>query len=221
MEQKQIATVIDKTGRRGILGEAVADAETGSDFTTVQLENGQSILVLTNMLIAREDGSYYLPLDLEELAQQRRQRTTLADQTGQTGAQASEEIILPLSEEQLTVGKREVQSGLVRIHTHVVEREETAQATLMRERVEVERVPINQFVSAASGPREEGDVLIVPVYEEQLVVEKRLVLKEELHIRRIRASEEWSEPVTLRREEVEIERVAGADTTVQENTSHE
>ena len=82
-------------------------------------------------------------------------------------------------------------------------------------------MPINQFVSAASGPREEGDVLIVPVYEEQLVVEKRLVLKEELHIRRIRASEEWSEPVTLRREEVEIERVAGADTTVQENTSHE
>ena len=207
MEHQQSLMVVDKAGRRGTLGEVVADAETGSDFTNVQLENGQSILVLTTMLIAREDGSYYVPLDLEELAQQRQQRTPLASQAG---VKASEELVLPLSEEQLMVGKRAVESGLVRIHTHVVEREELAQATLMREHVEIERVPINQIVASASAPREEGDVMIVPVYEEQLVVEKRLVLKEELHIRRTRTTEEWSESVTLRREEVEVERLPGA-----------
>ena len=46
--------------------------------------------------------------------------------------------------------------------------------------------------------RTEGDVLIIPVLEEVLVVEKRLVLKEELHVRRLVSEENVEIPVTVR-----------------------
>ena len=56
--------------------------------------------------------------------------------------------------------------------------------TCSEETVEVTRVPIDKVVETAPEIRTDGDVTIVPVLEEVLVVEKRLVLKEELHIRR-------------------------------------
>ena len=56
--------------------------------------------------------------------------------------------------------------------------------------------------------REEGDTTIIPVIEEVLVVEKRLFLKEEIRIRRTQTTQLHEETVTLRREEVVIERDA-------------
>jgi stress response protein YsnF len=55
--------------------------------------------------------------------------------------------------------------------------------------------------------RTEGDVTILPILEEVLVVEKRLVLKEELHIRRHLARENVEVPVTLRKERAVVERL--------------
>ena len=52
----------------------------------------------------------------------------------------------------------------------------------------------------------DGDVLIVPVIEEMLVVEKRLVLKEELHIRKQRRTEQIEEPITVRSMRAVVER---------------
>jgi stress response protein YsnF len=54
--------------------------------------------------------------------------------------------------------------------------------------------------------RQEGDVTIYPVLEEVLVVEKRLVLKEEVHVRRVVTQTEVSQPVMLRRQYADIER---------------
>jgi stress response protein YsnF len=50
----------------------------------------------------------------------------------------------------------------------------------------VERVPVNRLVETEPQTRQEGDVTIIPIIEEVLVVEKRLLLKEEIHIRRTR-----------------------------------
>jgi stress response protein YsnF len=70
---------------------------------------------------------------------------------------------------------------------------------------------VDRVVSEAPAVRTEGDVTIVPVLEEVLFVEKRLVLKEELHIRRTATTETVEVPVTLRRQRAVIERVdAGA-----------
>ncbi len=115
--------------------------------------------------------------------------------------------VIPLVEEELRVDKRTTTTGKVRVRTVVDTVEEVARADLEEERVEVTRVPVGREVQAAPAVRKEGDVTIVPVLEEVLVVETRLVLKEELHIRRHLARENVEVPVTLRKERAVVERL--------------
>ena len=119
---------------------------------------------------------------------------------------------IALVAEEARINKREVVTGRVRIRTRVEEAEETVRGTLDEEVVEVERVPVDRIVDAAPAVRQDGDVTIIPVMEEVLVVEKRLVLKEELHVRRRRTQESVEVPVTLRRERVEVERLPADET---------
>jgi uncharacterized protein (TIGR02271 family) len=126
------------------------------------------------------------------------------------GAPGGDEII-ELAEEQLRVSKREVERGRVVVRTRVEEREELAEAALRQEDVTVERVPIGRMIEAAPPIREEDGVLIVPVLEERLVVMTELVLKEEIRITKKSRTEIVREPVRLRSERVEIERLQGRD----------
>ena len=75
-------------------------------------------------------------------------------------------------------------TGGVRLVKKVTEHEETVDLPLLRADVQVERVPINRVVLEAPPSRQEGDTLIVPILEEVLVTEKRLMLKEEVRITR-------------------------------------
>ena len=115
--------------------------------------------------------------------------------------------VVPLVEEELRVSKQQVVKGRVRVRTVVDTVEEVAREALQSEAVEVTRVPIDQEVTEAPAVRTEGDVTIVPVLKEVLVVEKRLVLKEELHLRRKVETETFEAPVTLRKQRVEVERL--------------
>jgi uncharacterized protein (TIGR02271 family) len=118
-----------------------------------------------------------------------------------------QEEAIPLVEEELHVEKRTGATGKVRVRTVVDTVEEVARAELTEERVEVTRVPVNREVEVAPTVRTEGDVTILPVLEEVLVVEKRLVLKEELHIRRHLARETTEVPITLRKQRAVVERL--------------
>ena len=119
--------------------------------------------------------------------------------------------VIPLAEERLRVEKREVERGRVVVRKRVETREQVAEAVLHREELSVERVPLGVPVDVPPPIREEGDVLIVPVVEEQLVVRTRLVLKEELRITRHRRAETLREPVRLRAEVAEVAREPGRD----------
>jgi uncharacterized protein (TIGR02271 family) len=123
---------------------------------------------------------------------------------------------IPLMEEELRVEKVGIATGKVRITTVVDVTEEMARACLEEETVDVERVPIGREVDVAPSMRTEGDVVIFPVVEEILIVEKRLVLKEELHIRRRVTHENVEVPVTLRKERAVVERVAEGRTVPQD-----
>ena len=118
---------------------------------------------------------------------------------------------IELVEERLEVAKRAVERGRVVVRKHVDTREEIAEAVLYQDELTVERVPLGVPVDVAPPVREEGDVLIVPVLEEQLVIQTRLILKEELRITRHRRSETFREPVHLRAERVEVVREGGRD----------
>ena len=121
--------------------------------------------------------------------------------------QPEREEMIPLVEEQIDVSKRETERGRVVIRTHIEEREERAELDLHQEEVSVERVPVGRPVETAPPVREEDGVLIVPVLEEQLVIQTRLILKEEIRITRKSHTERVSEPVRLRAERAEVVRL--------------
>lgn len=127
-----------------------------------------------------------------------------------TPAGAARETV-PVAREELEVGKRAVETARVRIRKLVRSREATVDERLLREEVDVQRVPVNRVIDAPVEPHYEGDVLVVPVMEERLVVEKRLVLAEELRVRVRRSERPHHERVVLRSEEPVVERepVAG------------
>jgi uncharacterized protein (TIGR02271 family) len=117
------------------------------------------------------------------------------------------EVKIPLLEEQATVTKREVTTGRVRVSTHVENIAEVAHADLLSDNVEVTRVAIGKrVVGPVPQVRTEGDLTIVPIFEEVMVIEKQLILKEELHIRKHRETDSVEVPVTLKRQWAEIER---------------
>lgn len=134
--------------------------------------------------------------------------------SGADGEVATSPDRLTISEEQLRVEKRLVTTGKVRIRTFVDAVEDTVRTTLEEEQVEVTRVPIDRVVDQAPAVHTKDGVTIVPVLEEVLFVEKRLLLKEELHIRRRVAADTVEVPVTLRKERVSIERVASDGETL-------
>jgi uncharacterized protein (TIGR02271 family) len=113
---------------------------------------------------------------------------------------------IPLAEERVAIGKREVESGRVRVRIGVESREELVPAELARDAVAIRRVARNQPLTQVPAVRVEGATTIIPVIEEQLVVEKRLVLVEEIHIVRRSETQVEQVPVTLRSERAEIER---------------
>lgn len=114
-------------------------------------------------------------------------------------------IVVPVIAEKLEIAKREVERLGVRLTKTVSERTETVEVPLIEEHTEVERVVINRAVDAPPPIRYEGDTMIVPVLEELLVTEKRLVLREELHIRKRKVEVRTPHHVTLRREHIEVE----------------
>ncbi len=122
-----------------------------------------------------------------------------------------EGMVIPVIREEVRVTRREVERGGVRVHKRVEEREEVVEQPTYREEVTVERVTLGQPIEQEIGSRQEGDTLIIPVLEEMLVVEKRLVLKEEIRITKRRVDETEQARIVLRQEHVEIEELGGAE----------
>jgi uncharacterized protein (TIGR02271 family) len=186
-----------KEGWRGTGVPASLSSQSDASQILVQLDTGEQLLVSAEALVQQQDGSYYLPLTLAELEPY---RLGACSEAGKT-------TVIPVIEEELDVQKRVVETGKVRVTKEVYERETLVDEPLFRDEVEVERVLIDRVVDGPVPVRYEADTMIVPIMEEVLVVEKRLVLKEELHIRKRRVETHRPQQVTLRREEVRVERL--------------
>ena len=139
----------------------------------------------------------------------------MADRTDDTAG----ETVLPLVEEALRVGKRRIETGRVRVSVSTDVEERVVRETLRSERAELERVPIGRELAEgepAPVVRQEPDgTVVVPVLEEVLVVERRLVLREEIRMRLVSVEEAVEQPVSVRRQRASVERLppreAGGD----------
>jgi uncharacterized protein (TIGR02271 family) len=126
----------------------------------------------------------------------------LAEDSSQTG-----EIVLPLYAEEVSVSRQVVPKSRVQVSRVSHEREQLVDELLAHEHVEIDRIPMGTPVDTIPPIREESGTIIVPVVEEVLVVERRLILKEEVRIRKVRDEERHQERVTIRSQEAIITRL--------------
>jgi uncharacterized protein (TIGR02271 family) len=130
------------------------------------------------------------------------------DRCNPVSSGCNEEITVPLHEESVSVAKQKVATGTVRISTTTKQEKVLVDEALTRESVEVERKPVNRSVDHMPSVREEGDALIFPVVEEILVVERRLFLKEEVWVRRVRQVRRHQEQIDIRKQQAVIKRLS-------------
>jgi uncharacterized protein (TIGR02271 family) len=195
MNPPATVTVTDPQGVHSTIDTAAWPLDGSRAEVLVSLESGQQVLVPLQMLIREEEGRYAVPMALAELERR-------------AGADPREPpLVLAVMAEVLDVQTRRVETGCVRTHTTVQAREVLVDEPLLREEVIIARVPVNRMVEGPIPVRYEGDTMILSLLEEVLVVETRLLLKEEVHITTRRTETHTPERVTLRHEDVTIERV--------------
>jgi uncharacterized protein (TIGR02271 family) len=178
--------VIGRDGLKGTLVDPVPSKTSGAPVR-VRLDRGPTIEVPASMLERDRDGTYHIPLGPADFEQ---------DQT-----------VVPVLAEELVVDKEAVPTGGIRVHRRVQEHDEVVDLPLLKEHVDVRRVIVDREVEGPLPVRREGDTTIVPIVEEVLVISKRFVLREEVHITRTVHEERHQERVTLKRHEAEIEEV--------------
>jgi uncharacterized protein (TIGR02271 family) len=122
------------------------------------------------------------------------------------GTEGGERVVrIPIAEEEMRVGKRQAQAGEVEVRKTVETKHVEQPVTRRREEVEVERRPI-QGDQAATGSADfkEGETRI-PLMEEEIVVEKRPVAKEEVVIRKHAVEDTENVGADLRKERVDVD----------------
>jgi len=107
----------------------------------------------------------------------------------------------------VNLDKHFVVTGRVRIRTVTESVEDVAHAMVEEQSIEIRRVPVGQAIETPPSVRTEGNVTIIPVLEEVLTVEKRLFLREEIHINRNRHSESIEVPGTRRKQTAVVDRL--------------
>jgi uncharacterized protein (TIGR02271 family) len=114
---------------------------------------------------------------------------------------------LPLVAEEAIAHVHEVDRGRLVIDKRVEMVPHEAKVDVGSDKVDIERVPVNQEVASPPSTRQEGDTLIVPVVEEVLVVTKRYRIVEEIHVRKYRDVETRTFQEELKREVVDIREI--------------
>lgn len=119
------------------------------------------------------------------------------------GEDEQERSRLTRAEEELHIGKREVSRGEVRVGKHVETEHVSEPVTRRREEVVIERRPVEAGARADASIRD--DEVRIPLMEEEVVVDKRAVVKEELVVGKRVVEERDTVEADVRREEFDIE----------------
>lgn len=122
------------------------------------------------------------------------------------GHGASEEVRVPVAEEELVAETHERQAGEVRVRKDVVTEHEQIDVPVTREEVHVERVPVEDGGARGAEARFEKDEVRVPVREEEVEIRKRPVVREEVRISKTARREERRADADVRREKVDVEK---------------
>ena len=109
--------------------------------------------------------------------------------------------------EQVQVDKKVVETSVVQLTKRVSEDRQVVDLPTSREEITVERVARNQYVETPPSVRYEGDTMIIPVVQEVLVTQKKILLVEEVYVTKHKVHQHQSEEVVLRKEAIIVERI--------------
>lgn len=196
----QDAAVVREDGISGKV-VTVTSSTAGSTLLVIEFADGSRVAVAPQMLAAQPDGVCRLLLAPSRL-------------------NPEDEVVIPVIAEELAVSKRQGARGGVRVIKRVETHEAALETATVTETVSVERVPINALLEGdAPQIREEDGVIVIPVLEEVLVVEKRLLLREEVRVAKHASTSTSPQRHTLRQETVEVERLAPEELAQQGHTT--
>jgi uncharacterized protein (TIGR02271 family) len=108
-------------------------------------------------------------------------------------------------EEELVAGTREREVGRMNVRKRVRTDREQVRVPRRREEVSIERIPVDEDRRQAFEAEIGEDEIRIPIVEEEIVVEKRLVVKEEIRVRKNVVEEEEVVEADVRKEEIDIE----------------
>lgn len=117
----------------------------------------------------------------------------------------AEDIEMDVVEEDVRIGKREVQTGGVRVRSYVTEKPVEEDVQLRREHVEVEREPVDRAARDVDLEGAEDEVIELTESREEVVVEKQPRVVEEVRVRKTEDVETEHVRETARRRDVEVE----------------
>jgi uncharacterized protein (TIGR02271 family) len=149
----------------------------------------------------------------EGAAERSLRREGAAEHAGDRATE-EDEIRVQRSEEELVAGTREREAGSVNVRKRVRTDREQLSVPKKREEVSVERVPVegesqreaaSEARGSEAGIHESDDEIRIPIIEEEMVIEKRPVVKEEIRVRKNVVEEEEIVEEDVRKEEVDIE----------------
>ncbi len=154
--------------------------------TELRLPSGETVRIETYLLLRKQTSeATFAPSSLQS---------------------SDDSQVIPLIEERLVIGKQTVETGKVRLVKTTSEYTEQLNEPLAVRTFDIERIVINQPVDSAPAVRQQGDTTIYPVVEEQLILTKRLVLKEEVHVTQRDTQRMDTQVVSLHREHLTVER---------------
>jgi uncharacterized protein (TIGR02271 family) len=181
------------TDSKGVRGRLLTTSRFLDDnpHRLIRLEDGRELLVPKQLLKPNEDGSFLLTAPISDLVNDR----------------AGDGDVIPVIQEELDVGKQAVESGRIRVSKRIETTESVIDEPLLQQGYDIQRTQLNRIVDDVPEPRYDGDTLVLPILEEVLVVEKRLILREEIRITRTREEVRDPQTHTVRREYVDVERL--------------
>ncbi len=132
---------------------------------------------------------------------------TTGTATGRTSTEALGETTIPIVEEELVVGKRQVDRGGVRIYSHVTERPVEANVSLHEESINVERRAVNRAATAADFAAGSGAPIELRATGEEAVVGKASRVVEEVLVGKQGSDRTDTVHDSVRKTEVEVEQL--------------
>jgi len=198
MSRQQQFRVTDRNGVRGTLLTTSRFLD-DNPHRLIRLEDGRELLVPKQLLRPQDDGSFMLTAPIADLMGDPPVRDDKLVQ--------GDQFIVPVMQEELDVETRRVESGRIRVNKRVETTESVIDEPLLVQSYDIQRTAVNRIVEDVPTPRYDGDTLVLPILEEVLVVEKRLILREEVRITPKREQVRDPQTHSVRREHVDVERV--------------